>query len=357
MKINNLEKVLEGESKYRLKQAKSAVFKEFIRDWNETSVLPLELRKKLNQECPLSITSEIFPSKTKETIKVRLTLADGFKIESVLMHHRDGRNTVCVSSQVGCPLGCKFCATGRIGLKRNLEPFEIIEQVLFFERYLKKETLLRPLLLRQLADSEDKQGYGGQGKKGITNIVFMGMGEPFLNYENVMAAIRILNEKDGLGIGARHISISTAGVVEGIKKFTKENLQINLAISLHASNNKLRSQLIPLNKKYPIEKILKAVDDYIKRNKRKVMFEYLLISGVNDSDECASELAKLMKRPLYFVNLILYNPTCFGFEPSSFERIKQFKRILERSGVKFSQRYRFGQEIKAACGQLAIEEK
>jgi len=355
MKINNLEKVLEGEPKYRLKQAKSVVFKEFICDWNEVNVLPLELRKKLNQECPLSIKATIFPSKTKETIKARLTLIDGFKIESVLMRHRDGRNTVCVSSQVGCPLGCKFCATGRTGLKRNLEPFEIIEQVLFFERYLKKEPLLRRSVAKAM--ERRRQGYGGQGKKGVTNIVFMGMGEPFLNYENVMTAIRILNEKDGLGIGARHISISTIGIIEGIKKFTQENLQINLAISLHASNNKLRSQLIPLNKRYPIEEILKAVDDYIKRNKRKVMFEYLLINGVNDFDECANELAKLMKKPLYFVNLILYNPTCFGFEPSSFERIKQFKRILEKSGVRFSQRYRFGQEIKAACGQLAIEEK
>lgn len=327
MNLSNLENIIELEPGYRLKQIKSAVFQQLTENWMEITVLPLVLREKLNAECSLSIRAESFPSKTKDTIKVRIVLKDNLAVESVLMCHQDGRNTICVSSQIGCQLGCKFCATGKMGFKRNLESFEIIEQVIFFARYLKKKN------------------------KRISNIVFMGMGEPFLNYENVMQAIKILNDKDGLNIGARHISISTSGIIEGIKRLSEEKLQLNLAISLHGSNDSLRSELMPINEKYSIKMVLKSVDDYIKKTKRKVMFEYLLIKGVNDSDSCAMELAKLIKKPLYFLNLILYNSTG-TFKPSSPERVKKFKSILKKLGVKFSQRYKFGQDINAACGQL-----
>jgi 23S rRNA (adenine2503-C2)-methyltransferase len=193
MDLSNLEKILRAEPDYRLKQAKSAVFADLIENWAEASALPTELRKNLNDTCPLLIKAEILISKTKDSIKARLGLKDGLKIESVLMRHNDGRNTVCVSSQVGCPLACEFCATGKMGFKRNLEVMEIVEQVIFFGRYLKKE-----------------------GKR-TTNIVFMGMGEPFLNYENVIKAIKIINDKNGLNIGARNISVSTVGITEGIK--------------------------------------------------------------------------------------------------------------------------------------------
>ena len=343
MDLNNLEKVLKTEPKYRTNQAISAVFQKLIEDWAKAPGLPWELRKKLNEACPLSIKDETLISKTKDTIKTRITLKDGLKIESVLMSHNDGRNTVCVSSQVGCPLACEFCATGKMGFKRNLKPLEIVEQILFFARYLKK-------------DLPDRQaGPPAQaGKKRVTNIVFMGMGEPFLNYENVIEAIRIINDKNGLNIGARNISISTIGITEGIKKLAQEKLQINLAISLHAPNNKLRDKIMPINEKYPIETILKAVDDYIKKTNRQVMFEYLLIKEVNDTDSCAKELAKLIRKPLYFLNLILYNPTGL-FRPSAGERVKKFKSILKKEGVKFSQRYRFGEDIKAACGQFAVK--
>lgn len=328
MNLDNLETILKKEPKYRIKQAKEAVFQQLIENWMGLTSFPLELRKKLNEECSLAIEAEQFFPKEEQTVKIRLTLKDRLKIESVLMRHRDGRNTVCVSSQVGCPVKCKFCATGKMGFKRNLGPLEIVEQVVFFARYLKKE-----------------------GKR-VTNVVFMGMGEPFLNYENIMAAIRLLNSKEMLNIGARHISISTVGIREGIEKLKEEKLQVNLAISLHAPSNELRSQLIPINKNYPIEAIFKAVDNYIKITKRKVMIEYLLIKGVNDSDLCAVELAQLIKnKPLYFLNLILYNPTG-SFEPSSSARVKRFKSILEERKVPFSQRYRFGREIHAACGQL-----
>lgn len=333
MNLNNLEKVLENEPKYRKKQAETAVFRQLIENWEEATFLPRELRKKLNAECPLAIQAKELISKTKDSVKVIITLNDGLKIESVLMRYEDGRNTVCVSSQVGCLLGCLFCATGKMRFKRNLVVSEIVEQVLFFSRYLKRNTA--------------KEGR-------VTNVVFMGMGEPFLNYDNVMAAVKILNDKNGFNIGARNISISTVGITEGIKKLSAEKIQVNLAVSLHAPSNELRTKIIPINKKYPIEIILQAVDDYIKKTRRQVMFEYLLIKDVNDSDICAEELAKLMKKSLYFLNLILYNQTG-DFKPSAPARVKKFKSILKKSGIKFSERYRFGRDIKAACGQFIIQ--
>jgi len=330
MDLENLKIALENEPKYRIKQAKEAIFKNFISDWDKATFFSLALREKLNKECSLEIKAESLVSKSKDSIKARITLKDNLLIESVLMRHKDGRNTVCVSSQVGCPLGCAFCATGQMGFKRNLEVMEIIEQVLFFSRYLKKS-----------------------GKK-VTNVTFMGMGEPFLNYDNVMKAVRMLNDKELFNIGARNISISTAGIIEGIEKFSNEGLQVNLAISLHASNNELRSELMPINKKYSLEKVMEAVNNYIKKTNRQVMFEYLLIKDVNDTIYCATELAKLMHGPLYYVNLILYNPTGHNnFKPSTTDRVKKFKDILSKKKIIFSQRFRFGEDIKAACGQFA----
>ncbi|MCK9445559.1 23S rRNA (adenine(2503)-C(2))-methyltransferase RlmN [bacterium] len=241
------------------------------------------------------------------------------------MKHTDDRSTVCVSSQVGCPLACSFCATGTMGLKRNLTAEEIVMQVLLFARVCK-----------------------------VTNIVFMGMGEPFLNYDNVMSAIRMLNSAEYFNIGSRKISVSTSGIIEGIEKFANEDLQVNLSISLHAPNNKLRSQLMPINKKYSLEKVIEAVDNYIIKTNRKVMFEYLMIVGENDSLECARELALLMKKPLYMVNLIVYNPTG-KFKASDSKTIKKFKDYLEGEGIFTTQRYEFGRGIKAACGQLVVE--
>jgi len=344
MDLTRLEKVLKGEPKYRLKQAKRALFLDLIEDWSEAMALPLQLREKLNEKCPITINAKTFVSKDRKTVKALITLKDGLfsegikvpakdralKIESVLMRHKDKRNTVCVSSQVGCALGCIFCATGKMGFKRNLKAFEIIEQVLFFARILKKR------------------------KEKVTNIVLMGMGEPFLNYKNVLLAIKILNDKEGFNLGVRRFSISTVGIVEGIKKLTKEKLEVNLAVSLHAPDDKLRSKIMPINKKYPIREILKAVDEYIKKTRRRVMFEYVMIKGVNDSDECAQKLAGLMKRPLCFVNLISLSPFEI-FKPSLPQRIKKFKEILEKQGIPITQRYRFGQDIKAACGQLTGE--
>jgi 23S rRNA (adenine2503-C2)-methyltransferase len=330
MDLRNLDEILKEEPKYRRNQVKRALFQDLIEDWLEVTNLPLALREKLNKKCPLLVRGKLFVSKDKSTLKAIITLKDNLKIESVLMRHIGSRNTVCVSSQVGCSLSCSFCATGKLGFKRNLEVFEITEQVLFFARYLKNQ------------------------RKRVTNVVFMGMGEPFLNYENVMGAIRFLNDKEGLNIGARHISISTVGIIEGIEKLSREKLEVNLAISLHSADDNLRSKMMPVNKKYPIEKILVAVDEYIKKTRRRVMFEYIMIKGLNDSDGHAQKLAKLIKRPLSFVNLISYNPTGV-FKPSSPERIKRFKETLEKEGITATQRYKFGRGIRAACGQLVYE--
>ncbi len=346
MNLKTLEKILKDEPKYRPKQAKEAIFKNLISGWNEATNFSAGLRNKLNKECPLDIKAEIFVSQTKDVIKALMTLKDGLKIESVLMMHKD-RNTVCVSSQVGCPLECVFCATGQMGFKRNLEADEIINQVLFFARYLKNipQTNYSQILKNMRIVKQEKI------VQKIDNIVFMGMGEPFLNYDNVISAIKILNDKDCFGLGARHFSISTIGIIDGIKKLANEKMEINLAISLHAPNNDLRQELMPINQTYPIEEILSAVENYIKKTKRRVMFEYLMIKGINDSLEQAEQLAYSMKKPLYIVNLISYNPTG-KFESSSADVIRKFKEFLERRGIIVTQRYSFGKDIKAACGQL-----
>lgn len=257
-------------------------------------------------------------------------------------------------------MNCSFCATGKSGFKRNLTAEEIVDQVLFFARLLNKK------------------------QERVTNVVYMGMGEPMNNYDNVMASIRSLNDKDGMNLGARHISVSTCGIVPGIKKFAKEELQVNLAISLHAADDKTRSRLMPVNAAYPIAKLMKAVAEYAAATKRKVMFEYILISGVNDSDEHARSLAALIgKNKLYHVNLIKYHETPAPlevrttkdksagvnddllltgsakagaspvFRAPARERLDRFFDILKKSGVSCTFRVSFGEDIAGACGQLA----
>ncbi|MCX6740234.1 MAG: 23S rRNA (adenine(2503)-C(2))-methyltransferase RlmN [Candidatus Parcubacteria bacterium] len=330
MNITNLETILEKEPKFRIEQAKEAIYKQLITDWSAALNLPLELRKKLDNECPLGIKAQVLESNDKKSVKAAITLADGLKIETVLLRHGD-RNTVCVSSQVGCPLGCFFCATGQSGYKRNLGVTEILEQVLFFNRYLKI-----------------------QNEK-VDNLVFMGMGEPFLNYNNVMNAIKLLNSAETFNIGARHISISTIGIISGIQKLANEKLQLNLAISLHAPNDDLREEIIPANRTYGLNNLLDAVGDYLKKTKRQIMFEYIMFERFNDSKEQAMELVALLKnlpKHLYIINLIQYNPTK-GFLPSSPLAIKTFQKILTRNGIKTTIRLRLGREVKGACGQLA----
>jgi len=330
MDLAKLNKILEKEPTFRKDQARKAVFQEFVDSWQEVKTLPLDLRGVLDKECTLKIDVQATISQDEKTIKALITLKDNLKIETVLMRNNDDRNTVCVSSQVGCPLGCSFCATGKLGFKRNLTSLEIVEQVLFFARYLKTK------------------------KAKVTNIVFMGMGEPFLNYDNVWGAVKIFNDAKYFNIGVRSISISTAGIIEGIKRLQEENLHVNLAISLHAPNDELRKKLMPIDKKYPLPEVLKAVDEYIEKTKRKVMFEYVLIKDINDSGEDAVGLAKIMNKKLYFVNLILYNDTGI-YKASETKRVEAFRAILEKLKIRYTQRYRFGDDIEAACGQFIIK--
>lgn len=328
MEFSKIKELLAGEPKYRLTQVNQAIFSDLVFDWAEVTSLPKMLREKLQAACPLDIPSEVSVSADKDTVKTLIKLSDGKFIETVLMRHEGGRNTVCVSSMVGCPMKCVFCATGEMGLMRKLTVDEIVTQVLFFARLLKKE-----------------------GER-VGSVVFMGMGEPFLNYDNVMQAVRVMNSPDGFGIGARHISISTCGIFDGIKKLAEEDLALNLAISLHASNDEVRRKLMPVAHGYLTKELLAVIDEYTAKTKRKVMFEYLMIHEVNDTDEMALELAGLLKNKLCVVNLIQYNDTG-AFVASSHNRMNRFKEILEKKGVQATMRYRFGRDIKGACGQLA----
>lgn len=328
MNLTKLDLLLANEPAFRKRQINKLIFQDLIDDWQAGTTLPKTLRETLAREVPLAIKAQEFTSRDG-TVKGLITLDDGLKIEAVLMRFKD-RNTVCVSCQVGCSLGCLFCATGQMGFKRNLIMGEIVAQVLYFARRLKK------------------------GGARVTNIVFMGMGEPFLNYDNVVQSIKVLNNGEMFGLGARHIAVSTIGIVEGIEKFAREGWEVNLAISLHAANDTLRSKLMPINQKYPIAMVMAAVRSYLRKTHRKVMFEYLLLDGVNDSEQDALDLCRLLGNPIFHLNLIQYNPTG-KFKSSSKERVAEFKKILTVSRVSFTERYRFGADIKAACGQLTTK--
>jgi len=345
MDIKKIQEILKDEPKFRLKQVYQAIFQKFIENWDDVTVLSLALREKLKAECPLDISAEILESKDKNTVKAAIDFSssavargegggDG-KIETVLMRHGDNHNTVCVSSQMGCLLGCEFCLTGQGGFQRSLNFYEIVEQVLFFARYLRRH---------------DER---------VSNIVFMGMGEPLLNYDEVMKAVRFFNDKDTFNIGARKISISTVGIIDGIKKLSSEPLQINLALSLHAPDDELRQEIMPVAKNNPLKSLLKAVKSYIEKTNRKVMIEYLMLDKVNDSSAQAQKLADLLKASLgrlFMVNLISYNETQ-NFKTSPNAVINNFKKILEREGVEVAQRFKFGRDVQGACGQLASKKK
>ncbi|MFC2145283.1 23S rRNA (adenine(2503)-C(2))-methyltransferase RlmN [Actinomycetota bacterium] len=332
MDFKIIDKILSDERPYRLKQVNKAIFKDLLTDWNDATNLPLELRKTLSQQFPLTIDARIIDSRESDSVKAIIRLNGDMLIETVLMQHKTGRNTVCVSSQIGCALDCLFCQTGKLGYRRNLDPSEIIIQILFFQRYLKTRG------------------------SSISNIVFMGMGEPFLNYDNVLDAVRSINDYEKFEIGARHISISTAGLPEKIKLFADEKIQVNLAVSLNAPNDELRSRIMPFNQKYKIPELMESVEYYIKKTNRKVMFEYVLIENLNDSDENAKELVDLLKGILCLVNLIPYNGEP-PLKPPLKIRTSTFKDILQENGLNVTLRSRFGSDIKSACGQLVFGEE
>jgi len=320
-----------GEPPYRVEQLWNASYTHFARDFNQVTAFPVRLRSQLASDMCFSHlkTVERFASTDGETIKNLFTLPDGNLIESVLMHYNE-RQTLCISSQSGCAMGCVFCATGQMGFRRNLSAGEVIEQVLF--------------LGRELSQSGEK----------ITNIVIMGMGEPFHNYDAVLEAIDRLNDPNGLNLGARRFTISTVGIVPGIRRFAAEKRQVNLAISLHAANDTLRSVLIPANRKYPLSSLMEACGEYIRLTNRRLTFEWALIRDINDSVEHARELAALLKGLLCHVNIIPLNPTTsYNGKATTEERAQEFKQVLENNGIPCTIRARRGIDISAGCGQLA----
>jgi 23S rRNA (adenine2503-C2)-methyltransferase len=334
-----------GQKPYRADQLLGWIYKKSAATWEQMSDLPEDFRHKLAEKIDLfTFTSlEDKASADGKTRKLLFRLADGKTIESTLMFYENTdsgreRRTVCLSTQVGCPIGCYFCATGQQGFERNLSAGEIIEQVLFFNRSI------NPVI-----NSEKP----GRSRKAITNVVFMGMGEPLANYENVRQAVMALNSKHGFNLGARQITLSTAGLVPQLRRLTEEGLQLELAISLHAANDELRDRLMPINRKFPLAVLIPAAREYFEKTGRRPTFEYALFEGVNDSLASARELAALLKGMNCSVNLIVGNPTaCRDFRSSTLAQAVTFQKQLFTGGVFNTIRVSKGTDIEAGCGQL-----
>ncbi len=317
---------------FRVNQIWSGVYKNLWSQPEEFSNIPKFLREKLFDlyEFQPLMTVQTLKSNDNETEKILFQLHDQKAIETVLMKY-DQRRTLCISTQAGCAMGCVFCATGQMGFKRHLTAGEIVEQVLFFARQLK---------------TVDEK---------VTNIVLMGMGEPFHNYEATMKAIDLLEDPNGFGLGARRFTISTVGLVPMIKRFADEKRQVNLAISLHAVDDSERSSLMPVNQKYPIQDVIEACHYYIEKTNRRITFEWALIAGKNDSEKTAQKLAQLLKGLLCHVNAIPLNPTSQSiYLPSDRDQTIKFQKVLEKNGIPCTIRLRRGIDIQAGCGQLAI---
>ena len=338
-----------GEPAFRAKQLYNWLYKRLVNNFSEMSNLPQTLRNHFEQEAcigPMLIRSELH-SKDDRTRKILLELSDGKLIESVLMLYppvgdKTARATVCVSTQAGCAYGCTFCATGQMGFDRHLTSGEIVAQVLIFARELRDA----PWAAKGLS--------GTTPISRVTNIVLMGMGEPLHNYDNVLQALRILNSPDGFNLGARHMTVSTVGLVPAIRKLSQEQLQVNLAISLHAPTDELRSKTMPVNKKYPLEELIAACQDYISATGRQVTFEYVLLAGVNDTEEYAHQLGALLSPLKQFahVNCIPVNATSADFKSPTGESISTFRTVLNEHHISNSVRAERGDDIAAACGQL-----
>ncbi len=330
----------QGQPPFRAAQIREWIYRRHARNFAEMTNLPRALRQELDRHFrvwPLEPLAQVV-SQDRSTQKVVFRLADGQTIETVLMLYRR-RRTLCISSQVGCAMGCTFCATAQGGLARNLTVGEMVAQVLYFARYL--------------ADPQARPDMAVERPTRVTHIVLMGMGEPMHNYRSVWAAIRLLTHPEAFGLGARHITLSTVGLVPMIDRMAEEGLQVNLAVSLHAPNDELRSQLVPINRRWPVEELLAAVRRYVDRTHRRVTFEYALMRGVNDSPALAQELAQRLQGILCHVNLIPWNPIPHSpFQPTSPQDTRRFAQVLRAHGIPTTVRLRRGIEIDAGCGQL-----
>ena len=314
-----------GSKKFHGKQLFSWLYEKRIESLDLVTDIKKEVLEILKNNLSLDRLKIVDIQKDVDVNKYLFELSDGEHIEAVLMRHDYG-NSICVSSQVGCNMGCKFCESGRRKKVRNLEAYEMVLQILMIEKEL--------------------------GER-ISHVVVMGIGEPFDNYDNLVKFFKIINDPKGLAIGARHITVSTCGIVPKILEFSELDLQINLAISLHAANNETRNKIMPINKAYPLEVLIPALKTYLERTNRRVTFEYILLSGINDREEDAVQLAKLAKGINCYINLIPYNETNnIDFKRSSTIQIMKFYDILKKNSVNVTIRREFGSKISAACGQL-----
>ncbi len=318
---------------FRLTQFYQAFYRDFISSFDELYTWPKTLREELKKEIPFGTITTVknIKSADQSTIKVLFKrISDGKQFESVLIRHDDGRNTVCVSCMIGCPMGCIFCATGKMGFRGNLSAMEITDQVLYFARSLKKEN------------------------KSVSNIVFMGMGEPLSNLENVWDAIKIFTDPKMFGMSMRRITISTCGITPYLHKLITRGYKGRLALSLHAPSQELREKLMPIAAKFPLTGLLTEFKEFAKITNKRVSYEYILIAGLNDQPKHAHALARLLDPHLEHVNLIPYNPiqgtSLKRSEPAS---IKKFSNILTKYNIQHTVRVTMGDDIKAACGQLA----
>lgn len=325
--LEKLEKYFEGinEKKFKAVQVFDWLYKKRVTSFDEMTNLKKEIINKLKDDFSISKLKIIDKQSDIGVHKYLFELEDSQKIEAVLMEHDYG-NSICVSSQVGCNMGCTFCESGRLKKVRNLETFEMVSQILMVENDLNIR---------------------------ISHVVLMGIGEPLDNYDNVVDFLDIINSPKGIDIGSRHITISTCGLVPKIREFINLGKQVNLAISLHAPNNELRNRLMHINKVYPIEEIIDVIKEYLAKTNRRVTFEYILLKDVNDTKECALELAKLLKGLNCYVNLIPYNETShIEYKKSSKSQIMDFYDTLKKNNISVTIRKEFGSKVNAACGQL-----
>ncbi len=344
-----------GEPVYRVKQIQQWIYHELVDDFDAMSNLPTALRARLKAETTLGSLERIATQDSADglTRKALFQMADGQTVETVLMRYLDApgspedstdppsvaRRTVCISTQVGCPVGCPFCETGQAGYIRNLTLGEVVAQVLYFAREQKREWLTKH------RDTRDFMP--------LTNIVIMGMGEPFLKFNVTWRAIEAFTDPARLGMGARRITVSTSGYVDGIYQLIEKHSQVNLAVSLHAAEDALRDQLVPVNRKYPLRVLMQACTEYVRATHRRITFEYALMDGINDSEAQAKAVAQLLKGLLCHVNLIPLNPTSeSSYQRTPYPRVKAFERVLREAGIPTTLRVEKGIEIAAGCGQL-----
>lgn len=318
-----------NEKKFKSTQVIEWLYQKLEYNIDNWSNFKKETREKIKSDFDINFIKIVKKEEDNLTKKYLFELSDNNHVEAVLMEHDYGLS-VCVSSQVGCNMSCSFCESGRLKKVRNLETYEMVEQILLIEKDINKR---------------------------ISSVVIMGIGEPLDNYDNVLEFIKIINDDKGLAIGARHITLSTCGLIPKIKELMNVPLQINLAISLHASNNELRSKIMPINKVYSLSQLMTTVDEYIEHTNRRITIEYVMLNNVNDNEENALELIKLLKHKNVYVNLIPYNETShIIYKKSPKEKILKFYDILKKGGINVTIRKEFGSKISAACGQLRSKE-